>query len=349
MRILEVITLTELGGAQSVVANLANELTERGHEVIVAGGEGDGKMFELLRTEVRRERVKGLRRSIAPVDEVRAVWELRRLWRRYRPDVVQLHSSKAGLLGRVVFPSKRVVYTVHGFDSIRLAYRKFLPLERLMQRRCAAIAGVSRYDEVHMREEGLTRNVSFVYNGIQEPRRTLEGDPFEDLRGKFNGGVVLCIARLAYPKNHELFLETARRMPDTAFVWIGNQEEPDFDVPDNCRFAGNILNAGEYCRFADVFYLPSNYEGLPIVILEAMACGCPVVASKVGGIPEMLDGQNGFAVENRPEEAVAAIERVMARREKFAAAARATYERSFTVGKMADGYLRIFDLLVEGH
>lgn len=349
MRILEVITLTELGGAQSVVANLANELTERGHEVIVAGGEGDGKMFELLRPEVRRERVKGLRRSIAPVDEVRALWELRRLWRRYRPDVVQLHSSKAGLLGRVAFPSKRVVYTVHGFDSIRLAYRKFLPLERLMQRRCAAIAGVSRYDEVHMREEGLTRNVSFVYNGIPEPPRTLKNDPFEDLREQFAGGVVLCIARLAYPKNHELFLETARRMPDTAFVWIGNQERPDFDVPGNCRFAGNILNAGEYCRYADVFYLPSNYEGLPIVILEAMACGCPVVASKVGGIPEMLDGRNGFAVENRVEEAVEAIGKVMARREEFATAARATYERNFTVGRMADGYLRIFDLLVEGY
>lgn len=346
MRILEVITLTELGGAQSVVANLANELTERGHEVIVAGGEGDGKMFELLRPEVRRERVKGLRRSIAPVDEVRAVWELRRLWRRYRPDVVQLHSSKAGLLGRVAFPSKRVVYTVHGFDSIRLAYRKFLPLERLMQRRCAAIAGVSRYDEMHMREEGLTRNVSFVYNGIPEPRRTLEGDPFEDLRGKFTGGVVLCIARLSPPKKHDLFLETARRMPDTAFVWIGNQEEPDFDVPDNCRFAGNILNAGEYCRYADVFYLPSNYEGLPIVILEAMACGCPVVASRVGGIPEMLDGQNGFAVENRVEEAVEAIGKVMAQREEFAAAARTTYERSFTVGRMADGYEEIYKTII---
>lgn len=346
MRILEVITLTELGGAQSVVANLANELTERGHEVIVAGGEGDGKMFELLRPEVRRERVKGLRRSIAPVDEVRALWELRRLWRRYRPDVVQLHSSKAGLLGRVAFPSKRVVYTVHGFDSIRLAYRKFLPLERLMQRRCAAIAGVSRYDEVHMREEGLTRNVSFVYNGIPEPPRTLKNDPFEDLRGKFAGGVVLCIARLSPPKKHDLFLETARRMPDTAFVWIGNQEEPDFDVPGNCRFAGNILNAGEYCRYADVFYLPSNYEGLPIVILEAMACGCPVVASKVGGIPEMLDGRNGFAVENRAEEAVEAIGKVMARREEFATAARATYERSFTVGRMADGYEEIYKTIV---
>ncbi len=345
MRILQVITLTELGGAQSVVANLSNELAARGHEVIVAGGEGDGKMFQLLDPRIKAEHLPALVRRISPMNELKAVRQMRRLYKKYRPDVIQLHSSKAGLLGRIAFPKKRVVYTVHGFDSIRLAYRKFLPLEKLLQRRAAAIVGVSKYDEVNMLAEGLKKGVSYIYNGIPEPAKTLAADPFAELKAKCNG-VILCIARLSPPKKHDLFLEVAQEMPQTAFVWIGNQNEPDFDVPANVRFLGNIINAGEYCRYADAFFLPSNYEGLPIVILEALSCGCPVVASKVGGIPEILDGQNGYAVENEAAECVNALTAVLAQRESFAQNAVMTYAEKFTVDKMASEYEEIYNKII---
>lgn len=342
MKVLQVITLTELGGAQSVVANLSNELTQRGHEVIVAGGEGDGKMFQLLSPNIKQERLPALVRRISPLNELKAIWQMRRLYRKYRPDVVQLHSSKAGLLGRIAFPGKRIVYTVHGFDSIRLAYRKFLPLEKMLQGRAASIVGVSKYDEVNMLSEGLRKNIGYIYNGIPAPKETLKTDPFADLK-KTHKGVILCIARLSPPKKHDLFLEVAQKMPQTAFVWIGNQNEPDFDVPENVRFMGNILNAGEYCRYADAFFLPSNYEGLPIVILEALACACPVVASKVGGIPEILDGKNGFAVENNADDCVNGLSEILSHREIFAKNALATYGEKFTVDKMATSYEEIYN------
>lgn len=338
MKILQVITLTELGGAQSVVANLANELAAR-HEVIVAGGEGDGKMWSLMAPEVRRESVPGLVRRISPLNELKALWSLRRLYRQYRPDVVQLHSSKAGLLGRIAFPRSRTIYTVHGFDSIRLAFRKFLPLEKALQSRARFIVGVSRYDEANMQAEGIRGQ--YIYNGVPEPVQ-LAADPLAAIRAKHPAGVVLCIARLAVPKNHELFLALARRLPQYAFVWVGNQQAPDFEVPANCYFLGNIPGAGSYCHYADLFLLPSNYEGLPMVILEALACGCPVVASKVGGIPEILDGTNGFACPNDPALMTKAIEQVLANRAEFAQNARASYLRSFTVSQMAAAYEQLY-------
>jgi glycogen synthase len=89
-----------------------------------------------------------------------------KLYLQYKPDIIHLHSSKAGILGRLAFPKSKIVYTVHGFDSIRLAYRKFLPLERFLQRRCKAIVGVSHYDENNLKDEHITHNIVCVYNGI---------------------------------------------------------------------------------------------------------------------------------------------------------------------------------------
>ena len=97
---------------------------------------------------------------------------------------------------------------------------------------------------------------------------------------------------------------------------------------------------------ADLFMLCSDFEGLPMSIIEALSHGKPVVASAVGGIAELLDGTNGHAVENRPEAFAEKIEAIFAdngRYETMSHAARATYERSFTIDSMEDGYRKIYD------
>jgi glycosyltransferase involved in cell wall biosynthesis len=165
MRIFQIVTLSELGGAQSVVVNLSNALSKE-HEVFVIAGEGDGKMFQMLKTGVKYIKLNSLKRKISPINEIRTIHSFYQLYREYRPDIIHLHSSKAGILGRLVFPKNRIIYTVHGFDSIRLAYRKYLPIERLLQNRCKAIVAVSHYDENNLRAERINHNVRCVYNGI---------------------------------------------------------------------------------------------------------------------------------------------------------------------------------------
>ncbi len=343
MRILQVITLCELGGAQSVVVNLANKLSEN-NEVIVVAGEGDGKMFDLLNPNIKTDRIPSLVRRLSPLDEIRTIFSMRRLYNKYKPDIIHLHSSKAGLLGRVSFPKNKTIYTVHGFDSIRMAYRKFLPLEKLLQKRCAAIVGVSKYDEENLKKEGITKNVSTVYNGIYKPQHIGINpfDRFNDYQYK-----ILCIARLAPPKNHEIFIEVANKLPQCAFIWIGNQCEPDFVVPDNVFFIGNISGAGSYTEYADLFMLPSNYEGLPMVIIESLAMGTPVIASSVGGITELLNGKNGWALENDPEKMANAIKNYLSLSDKEKTAiknnALDTYKNHFTVDNMVSGYLNIYE------
>lgn len=344
MKILQVITCSELGGAQTVVVQLANNLSKE-HEVVLAAGQGDGKIWDMVNDQVIRENCPHLQRSISLRNDLLASIELRRLYKKYRPDVIHLHSSKAGVLGRIVFPSKKTVYTVHGFDSIRLAYRKFLPIEKCLQYQCKAVVGVSKYDEKNLITEGIKNNVSTVYNGISIPdcSHLVDIPVFND-----DKKVILSIARVFPQKKTDLFVEVARLLPQYNFVWIGNQREvTEFgELPTNCHFLGNIPNAGAFCSKADLLMLPSNYEGLPMVILEAMSFGKPVVASDVGGINEIvINDTNGYTLENNPQIFAEKISYILENKEiydKFAKNSLLIFNAKLTVDKMVQGYLDIY-------
>ena len=341
MKILHIITKSELGGAQSVLTSIVNALCEE-HEVTVIAGEGDGKMFNAIDDRVRKIYYPHLRRDISLYHDTKTLVAMWKFNRKLRPDIIHLHSSKAGLLGRLVFPRRKIIYTIHGFDSIRVAFRQFLPIERIMQRRCAAIVGVSQYDMNSLHSEGIFANTHLVYNGVdvpqQQPSATVS---FPTGYAK----TVLCIARVAKPKRHDIFIECAKRLPQYAFVWIGNLDPVD-NVPDNVFFLGNIPNAAAYCKQADLFMLPSNYEGLPIVILEAMCQGKAIVASKVGGISEMvIDNKNGFAVPNDSAIFAERIQYILGNDEvlqQFSDYSLQLYKNRFTNQKMVEGYLKIY-------
>lgn len=338
MKILQIITLSELGGAQSVVINLANELCQE-HEVMVAAGEGDGKMWGMLDEKVKKYQCKHLQRAISLKKDPLALMELRKLYKAFKPDVIHLHSSKAGLLGRIAFPSRKIVYTVHGFDSIRVAHRKLLPVEKVMQHFCHSIVGVSKYDYENLRKEGIDKNLSYVYNAISIPET--RGVQKPDVMNKYEK-VVLAIARVAPPKRHDLFIETSRRLPQYGFIWIGNQQPVD-DLPSNCHFIGNIPNAGAFCSFADLFCLTSDFEGLPMVILEAMSFGKPIVASAVGGISEIVcNDENGYTVENDADIIASKIDCILSDESKLmtmGSMSKAKFDDSLTIDKMVNGYL----------
>ena len=347
MKILQVITKSELGGAQTVVAQLVNKLSEN-HEVILVAGEGDGKMWDMVSDAVKKEHCPNLQRAISPKKDLLAAIELRKIYNKYKPDVVHLHSSKAGILGRLIFPTQKTVYTVHGFDSIRVAFRKFLPIERFMQHLCRAVVGVSEYDRKNLLDERITKNVSVIYNGISAPNTSSTKELV--VTGKYKK-VVLAIARVAAPKRADIFVEVARMLPEYGFVWIGNQTEiTEFGIlPENCHFAGNISNAGAYCEKADLFMLPSNYEGLPMVILEAMCFGKPVVASNVGGISEIVqNGVNGYTVENDAKLFAEKIKCILEDDNLSTVLGKNSkdiFNEKLTVEKMVDGYMNIYKRL----
>jgi len=334
MRIFQIVTLSELGGAQSVLVNLANTLSKE-HEIIVIAGDGDGQLFQMLETGIKYRRINSLRRNISPINEVLTIFHFVYLYLKFKPDIIHLHSSKAGILGRIAFPKKKTVYTVHGFDSIRLAYKKYLPIERYMQNYCRMIIAVSQYDRDNLYSENITRNVKCIYNGIGHPRSSN--------RYKKN---ILCIARISKQKRFDIFLETAKILPQYAFLWIGNQE-PVLNVPENVFCLGSIPNAGRYIQLADIFMLPTNYEGLPVVIIEAMGYGKPVVASNVGGVSEIVvNGENGYVVENDEKNFAKKIKYVLENDDVYESLSKKALKRfhvDLSVKNMVDKYMDIYN------
>jgi glycosyltransferase involved in cell wall biosynthesis len=168
---------------------------------------------------------------------------------------------------------------------------------------------------------------------------------FREIRSK-HGFLVLSIARLSAQKKFDLFCEIASLLEsqDVGFIWIGNQYQPG-NVPGNVYCLGSIKNAYRYIPLVDLFILTSNYEGLPVSIIESLVFGKPVLASNVGGISEILDGTNGFALENDPALFVEKILLYLNDQERYRAAceaARETYEEKFTVDKMYQKYLALY-------
>jgi glycosyltransferase involved in cell wall biosynthesis len=347
-----VITQSELGGAQSVVANLSNYFAEsEEYEIYIVSG-GPGCAWANLDSRIKIIYIREFAKKLSWKDLI-VLLKLYIIRIKYKPDIVHLHSSKAGVLGRLVFPRKKTVYTVHGFDSVRMAFRSFLPLEKILKHKARFIVGVSRYDVTHLAKEGIP--CVCIYNGIPDHIRNQKNETglmsAISLLKRLKSNkqlIVMSIARYSKQKRYDLFCRIAKTYAgdnSIAFVWIGNQIRPDY-IPENATCLGEINEAHRLLAYADLFLLPSNYEGLPISIIEALAYGIPVIASDVGGVKEMLDGTNGYAVANHCDRFVEKINLYKNNRQLYenaCPAARNSFLKKFTIDRMCNRYKQLYD------
>ncbi len=352
MKILHIITNTELGGAQKVCIELCHSAVNEGNTVALASMAG-GYLWEQLPESCLQFQLKHMVKPIRLSKDVLAFFELKKILRKFNPDIIHLHSSKAGVLGRLAaFPHcRRVVYTVHGFDSIRLKYRIFLPLEKILQFFCGAIVGVSDYDNKNLNSEKIKKCVSTVYNGIDE-NTVAKATQFPV---KTDKKIVMTIARISPPKKIQMFLDVAEQLPEYQFVWFGGSPEHTveelpliYKIPENVVLLGDIPNASSYIHFCDLFVLFSDFEGLPMTIIEAMSQKKAIVASNVGGIYELVDNSNGCLIENTVDSACKAIRKILNDEELRLSMAEKSYQKfttSLTLEKMWNCYKAIYKKL----
>ncbi len=266
-----------------------------------------------------------LREVIAPRSDLLALGRLERLFRQRTFDVVHTHCAKAGAVGRLAARRAgvpRIVHTFHGFPfhEFQSAARRraYVSIERRLGQitDVALCVGGGVAAEAVRREliaPERVRTIGVVVDGADRERASMNARlPRERERARHALGlsaqatVVGAVGRLTYQKAPEDFLTAMQKLrrPDVVGVWVGGGELAERIARRARRLSGpRVILAGERADVLDllpafdVFALPSRYEGLPTVVVEAMICGVPVVATAVNAVPDLVvPGETGLLV-----------------------------------------------------
>src|SRR5690606_4969442 len=240
-------------------------------------------------------------RELSPIQDFRSSLQLKKLLKELNPDLIHLHSSKAGVLGRfansLLFSSKKpVFYTPHGYSFLRLdissSKRKLYRfIEKYSQRLFGGIT-IACGDTEHEIAQSLGKSL-LVRNGISIKNVELLSEKKENDRLTIG-----TIGRIMAQKNPKLFNDIALRFPQYDFVWIGDGEDREQLTASNIRITGWFTDNSEVFPLLnqlDVYLQTSLWEGLPIAVLEAMTFKKPIVATNVIGNKDLVvEGNNGF-------------------------------------------------------
>ena len=367
MRIVFLITRSDaIGGAHIHVRDMASQLIRDGYDVTVIIG-GDGVFSEILKNAgINVVCLNHLIRQINPFYDLRAFFEIRKTLKTLKPDLLSIHSAKAGVLGRIVsfgmgFP---VIFTAHGWsftDGIPLLKQKiFLLIEKLLAPLSARIICVSEYDRNLALKNNLVNDskVLTIHNGMPD---------LQDSKNMANPAVVqpsfLMVARFDEPKDQELLLNAIKEVDGCRLALIGDgdslQRVKDLaiklKVNDRVEFMGQVIATEEIFARYQAYVLISKWEGLPRSIIEAMRAGMPVIASDVGGCSEEVkDGINGFLVPRGDLKTLISKLSLLTSnpdlRLRMGNESRRCYENKFTFEKMCSENIRVYkELIMEQH
>jgi len=289
--------------------------------------------------------------------------------RRLRPDIVHLHLSwplacQYALVGAFLARVPAVVATSQLYVDVQLS-RRVLVQQRVYTRAVDRYVAVSRDVKEHL-VEGLgwpAAKIDVVHNSVDVDAFTRPRSPSlrAELAGEPELAVVLVPARLEAQKGQRDLLHAAVQVPGVRLVFAGDGPDRDelealareLDVADRATFLGHRRDIAELMAACDLVVLPSWYEGLPLSLLEAMAADVPVVATRIGGVDELVrDGVDGLLVEPRaPAALAAAITRLLDSPDlarTLAQSARCRVRERFSATELSRRVTEIYDEVLGG-
>lgn len=305
------------GGVFTYITNLANGLSND-FNVYVAYAvrpqtPNDYKKY--FDKKVHLIKVKNFSREVSPKD-IKAFFEMKKICKSVKPDIIHLHSSKAGFLGRWAFNGKKtpLFYTPHGYSFLmtNISPQKkkiYQLLEKLSaNRNCTTIS--CSYGE-NKETKKFTQRALYVDNGVNVEKI----DKIIGKRKELKKGtpIVFTIGRISTQKGPTLFNRIAKQFPDIKFVWIGDGPLRNELSSSNIEITG-WKTEKEALRLAvnyDVFLLTSKWEGLPMSLLEAMYLKkLAIVSNVVGNNNVITNSVNGYLC-NSEKDYLKAINKIV--------------------------------------
>ncbi len=359
-KVLHMVMSLEYGGAEKVVVNLINNMVHSGFEFSIFALDGVGPLKEQLPESVdisSFDRKNGIDFSL-PLRLSRAI-------RSYKPDVIHFHNTTClfyGAIAAKIASCRNMVYTQHGISPERKRMLMALRVVSRMLNKAVAVSGniAEYFDNIY----GVDKiRIELIINGIDEEKfRKNDGDGLKAQYG-INGGPVLGhVARLSPEKDQMTLLKSfstvVSNMPKAKLVIVGGGQLENalksftekLGLTDNVIFAGSRQDVGEFLDMFDIFVLSSLREGTSLTLLEAMAKGLPVVATDVGGTPDVVDHERtGLLVPaSDPDSLADALLELLQdkdRRREMGDESRRKIEKAYTLNVMGDKYADIYNSL----
>jgi glycosyltransferase involved in cell wall biosynthesis len=354
------------GGAEMMLFRLSEELRRRGHAIVPVGPrKGTGWMGDKFRTAGFAPETFWLKRPVDPS----CVGRFAQLFRRHSIDIVHSHEFTMGVYGSAAarFVGIPHVLTMHGGLTVTKALRRRIALRWAIRHSGQAVAVSRATQEDFAKDLGIKASAfTVVHNGVPAGSGNARR-----VRREFgcteNDTVILAVGNLERNKNHRMLLEALVRLqldgltvPWRLIIAAGrggdeHQYLLEFMRAERLEDRVHIVmgrdDIADLQALADVFVMPSLWEGLPMALLEAMVAGKAIIASATAGIPEAITtGHEGILVPPGEVDALAAALRKLLtdpyRRRELGAAARARAHREFTVQVMADSYLELYGRLL---
>jgi len=332
---MQVVLGLRVGGLERVVVDLVNHASDE-FRFVVCCLEEPGPWA----SEIPPDRGKVVALDKKPGVDWRLIWKIASLARAERVDVIHTHNSTAHFYGAVAarFTKARVLHTEHGKNVGEEA--RYHRLNCIAARFTDFTVAVSEKNaEIAVAHEGaVASKLKVIPNGIRVDRFAAP----RHAPGRHIGTV----GRLVPEKNYPLLLRATAAIRDAELVFVGDgplREELQRQAGARVSFLGQRADVSELLAGFDVFVLPSNTEGMSIALLEAMAAGCPIVVTAVGGNVELIKHmQTGLVVPPNDEAALrTAIERLLADpvlATRLGTAARAVAEKDHSVKAMTERY-----------
>ena len=360
-RILQVVLSLSPGGTERLVIELARRLHGDRDIAVCCLDEAGAWAQELVERGIP---VTSLQRSPGFSPELGR--RIAAIAREHRADVLHCHQYSPFIYGTLArwFQRMRMVFTEHGRANDDPPSRKRRVANQLFARVPARIFAVSQDLRRHMIAEGFpSSRVGVIYNGIdigEAPAERLDPAKKALLGLGPENLVVGAVGRLDPVKDLPTLLTAFRTVvsvvPQAKLALIGDGPEhqrvtamiDDLRLEDSVVMAGYRRDARDLLPALDVYANTSIFEGVSLTILEAMAAGLPLVATRVGGTPEVIsDGMNGMLVPARDPEAVAralvSLLRDVPRRRELGHAARRTVVEHFSIERMVSQYAAAYE------
>jgi glycosyltransferase involved in cell wall biosynthesis len=312
VKVLLLITRLDKGGAPRIFLKLIRGLRDGGIDVVMASGpsrqpEEEPRGFS-NRLHIPYYSLSHLRREILPIHDALALLKIIALIRKEKPDLLHTHTTKAGILGRVAgwITRTKTIHTPHG--HLFYGYfgkgkeRFYVLLEQLAARFCERIITISGDERRAYLQKGIgnAKKVVTVYNGIDTKPFTGDGKKVKAELGIAQGvPIVGFVGRLEQVKGPDRFVEAAKEVqaayPQAHFVVVGDGPMKDelmrmVQGTLGFHFVGHREDIPDLMAAFDLVMVPSLNDGFNLAAVEAMASAKPIVATAVGGLPEVVGG-----------------------------------------------------------